>query len=64
MRCRPWRKRRDEDEQPDLEGARRKLAEIRAQWPDVHAWTSEARTEKIRNNFGESAQALFLGRKS
>ena len=58
----PWKRRTNADER-GLEEARRNLARIRAQWPDVHEKSATVRGHKHRNNFGPNLELIYASRR-
>lgn len=59
----PWNRRapRDEGHQPDIDGAQRELARIKAQRPAVEELVAALVVERHLNNFSANLTATFRG---
>lgn len=60
----PWRRNASHADEAELERAKRHLAEVRDQWPDVRQAAEDMRFHRRRNHFAESIEAIYTGRKS
>lgn len=61
----PWRRNaRHAVDQAALEDARRRLTEVRGQWPDVREAAALMRSHKQRNHFAETIESIYAGRRS